>query len=265
MDLRHFFAVPLLAVASAAATAQAYQPYEGQPGKDVVWVPTTRALAERMLDLAGVTPKDYVMDLGSGDGRVVIAAAKRGARALGVEYEPDMVALARRNAAEAGVADRATFVQGDMYEADLSSATVLALFLLPANLGRLTPKFLQLPPGTRIVTNTYRIDDWVEEQQLELEGCTAWCKAYLYLVPANLAGRWQLRGATLSLTQRYQAVEGTLVSAGGREARVEGTVSGDRVRFTSGLDVYAGRLHGARLSGVVSGASGGAWSATRVK
>src|SRR5437868_10402827 len=134
-----------LLVAATPAPAQTFEPYEGQPGKDVVWVPTRPALAEKMLDLGGVTARDYVIDLGSGDGRMVIAAAKRGARALGVEYEADMVALARKGAAEAGVEDRATFIQGDMFEADLSKATVLALFLLPANLNRLVPKFLELP------------------------------------------------------------------------------------------------------------------------
>src|SRR4051812_23674379 len=178
---------------AAAAQAQPFEPYEGQPGKDVVWVPTPRALVDKMLDLAAVTPRDLVVDLGSGDGRLVIAAAKRGARALGVEYEPDMVALSRRNAAEAGVPERATFVRGDMFEADFSQASVLTLFLLPGNLRRLTPKFLELKPGTRIVTNTYKIDDWDEDKVAHAEGpCVAWCEAYLYVVPARVAGAWKL-------------------------------------------------------------------------
>src|SRR3982751_3043392 len=105
---------------SIPVQAQSFEPYEGQPGKDVVWVPTRPALAEKMLDLGGITARDFVIDLGSGDGRLVIAAAKRGARALGVEYEQEMVALARRNAAAAGVADRAQFIQGDMFQADIS-------------------------------------------------------------------------------------------------------------------------------------------------
>src|SRR6188474_499670 len=124
-------------------------PFVGQPGKDVIWVPTPYVLVEKMLDLAKVTPQDFVMDLGSGDGRNIIAAAKRGARALGVEYNPDMVEFSKRTAAAAGVAERAMFVQGDMYEADISQATVLALFLLTENLNRLAPKFLSLRPGTR--------------------------------------------------------------------------------------------------------------------
>ena len=132
----------------------------GQEGKDVVWVPTSPELLEKMLDMAKVTPQDFVMDLGSGDGRNIIAAAKRGANGLGVEFNPDMVALSEQLAREAGVSDRAKFVQGDMYAADISKATVLALFLLPHNLEQLQDKFLALPPGTRIVMNTFTLPGW---------------------------------------------------------------------------------------------------------
>ena len=264
MDFHHFAAAVLLSAASASAAAQTYQPYEGQPGKDVVWVPTSRALVEKMLDLAAVTPKDYVIDLGSGDGRMVIAAAKRGARALGVEYEADMVAIARKSAEEAGVGERARFIQGDMFEADISKATTLALFLLPANLKRLAPKFLDLPAGTRIVTNSYRIEEWSEEKQLVLDDCTTWCTAFLYIVPAKLSGSWKLPAGELRLTQNYQTLAGTLVTPAGRQSTVEGKVDGDRVRFTTGLDIYTGRVKGRQMSGEVSGASGGAWTATRI-
>jgi SAM-dependent methyltransferase len=212
-----------------------------------------------------VTAKDYVIDLGSGDGRLLIAAAKRGARALGVEYEADMVALARKNASDAGVADRAQFVQGDMFEADISQATALALFLLPGNLERLIPKFLALPGGTRIVTNTYRIRGWTDEEQVVMNDCITWCTAYLYIVPAKLSGVWRLPAGDLHLTQEYQTVSGVLVDADGRQVPVEGSVRGDRVRFTSRFDVYSGRVHGDRMNGEVSGASGGYWSATRLK
>ena len=146
------------AAADAAAQTTTFEPTPGQAGKDVVWVPTPQELVDKMLDMAKVTPQDIVMDLGSGDGRNVIAAAKRGARAIGVEYNPEMVALARRLAKEAGVSDKATFIQGDMYEADISKATVLALFLLPHNLDQLAPKFLAL--GTRIVNNTFNVTGW---------------------------------------------------------------------------------------------------------
>jgi ubiquinone/menaquinone biosynthesis C-methylase UbiE len=162
---------------------QDFKPESGQAGKDAVWVPTSPALVERMLDLAKVTADDFVIDLGSGDGRMVIAAARRGARALGVEYNPKMVQLARQLAEEAGVADRATFVEGDMFEADISKATVLALFLLPDNLRRLEPKFRAMPPGTRIVVNTFGIPEWNPETTDTIgEDCTSWCTAMLYRV-----------------------------------------------------------------------------------
>jgi SAM-dependent methyltransferase len=173
-------------VATAAAGQQVYKPEVGQQGKDVVWVPTSPELVEKMLDLAKVGPSDFVVDLGSGDGRNVIAAAKRGARALGVEYNPDMVALAQRLAAEAGVSDKATFVQGDMFEADFSEATVLALFLLPDNLERLKPKFNKLKPGSRIVLNTFGVPGWKPDLTEQVQGeCSSWCTALLYTLPAK--------------------------------------------------------------------------------
>lgn len=181
------FAVLLLTastIVQSAVQPQDFKPVSGQQGKDVVWVPTSPALVEKMLDLAKVTTDDFVIDLGSGDGRMVIAAAKRGARALGVEYNPKMVELSRQLAKEAGVADRATFVEGDMYEADLSKATVLALFLLPENLRRLEPKFRALPAGTRIVVNTFGIPEWTADATEELrEDCVSWCIAMLYRIP----------------------------------------------------------------------------------
>ena len=185
------FTTPLLCLWLAGAGAQTPSrepdgPYVGQPGKDVVWVPTPPELVEKMLDMAAVTPRDFVIDLGSGDGRNVIAAAKRGARALGVEFEAPLVELSRRHAAAEGVAERASFVQGDMFEADISQASVLALFLLPDNLARLKPKFERLRPGTRIVTNGYQIAGW-EPIEVGVAGgdCAPWCTAYLYRVPKS--------------------------------------------------------------------------------
>jgi SAM-dependent methyltransferase len=248
------------------AHPQSFEPYEGQPGKDVVWVPTRPALAEMMLDLASITPRDFVMDLGSGDGRLVIAAAKRGARALGVEYEQEMVSLARRNAAAAGVADRAQFIQGDMFQADISKATALVLFLLPTNLNRLVPKFLELPAGTRIVNNTYHIDGWDEERSVETSGeCVSWCTALLYLVPAKVAGGWRLPAGELYLTQEIQRLSGTLVAPGGGRTPVEGRVTGERIRFVLSSDVYTGRVRGNEMSGEASGAYSGFWKAARIK
>jgi SAM-dependent methyltransferase len=193
-----FVALAMCAVLSGTAAVQQPQPPEEQPrqqtyvpevgqeGKDVIWVPSPPEVIERMLDVAKVTSADFVVDLGSGDGRMVIAAAKRGARALGVEFNPDMVELSRRLATEAGVADKATFVQGDMYEADFSKATVLALFLLPRNLEQLRPKMQALAPGSRIVLNTFSVPGWNPDFTERIPGqCASWCTLHLYVVPAR--------------------------------------------------------------------------------
>lgn len=186
-------------------TGKPFEPVSGQAGKDVVWVPTPPALVEKMLDLAKVTPSDYVMDLGSGDGRNIIAAAKRGARALGVEYNPAMVELSKQIADQEGVDGKAQFIQGDMYEADISQATVLALFLLPENLDKLVGRFLDLAPGTRIVLNTFGIRGWNPDRSERAGvGCGAWCDALLYIVPARAAGRWQLAEGSLLLEQNFR-------------------------------------------------------------
>jgi hypothetical protein len=185
-----FLALFLGAAGAAQPSQEPDEPYVGQPGKDVIWVPTPPTLVEKMLDMAAVTPADFVIDLGSGDGRNVIAAAKRGARALGVEYDGNLVQISRRRATAEGVAERASFVEGDMFEADISQATVLALFLLPDNLAQLKPKFERLRPGTRIVTNGYQIAGW-EANEAGVAGgdCAPWCMAYLYIVPPSAANR----------------------------------------------------------------------------
>jgi SAM-dependent methyltransferase len=172
-----------VAVSAQQSTTKPFEPTVGQAGKDVVWVPSPEATVEKMLDIAKVTPQDYVIDLGSGDGRNIIAAARRGARGHGVEYNPDMVELSNRRAKEAGVADKVRFVQGDMYEADISKATVMALFLLPENLRRLKSKFEALPPGSRIVSNTFSIEGWEPVYTETLPNCTSWCTVMLYIVP----------------------------------------------------------------------------------
>src|SRR5262245_15660597 len=164
------FALLLVGASNLSAQNPNFEPTPGQAGKDVVWVPTPQALVEKMLDMAQVTPADIVYDLGSGDGRNVIGAAKRGATAFGVEYNPDMVALSRRNAAAAGVTGKATFIEGDMFTADISKATVMALFLLPDNLTRLRDTFMRLRPGTRMVLNTFGIPDWDPDEKVTIEG-----------------------------------------------------------------------------------------------
>jgi len=258
-------AVCLVPIAGGALLAQeaekAYEPTVGQEGKDVVWVPTPHVLTERMLDMAKVTPQDYVMDLGSGDGRNVIAAARRGARGRGVEYNPDMVALSRRIAAKEGVDGKAVFVQGDMYEADISEATVLALFLLPENLSRLTPKFLDLKPGSRIVANGFGIEGWDADETSRVEGdCEQWCTAYLYIVPAKAAGSWTLPRGTLTLQQSFQKLTGSLESDGRTLPVTNGRLHGDQISFTAGGTEYAGRVDGDGMTGADS-----AWSAVRVR
>ena len=256
---------PALAFAQSG-TGESFHPTPGQPGKDVVWVPTPHALVEKMLDMARVTAQDYVIDLGSGDGRNVIAAAKRGAKALGVEYNPEMVELARRNAAREGVADVARFVQGDMFEADISQATVLALFLLPANLDKLKDKFLALPAGTRIVNNGYKIFGWEEAETGHSNVyCITWCTAYLYIVPAQVAGAWRLPAGELHFEQAFQALTGRLATADGRTLPVQGSVKGERVYFSVGLDTYSGRVRGDEMSGAASGSVSGYWKAARVR
>lgn len=252
----HLLGAALAAVlaTSAAAGAQTasggYEPKVGQPGKDVVWVPTPPEMVERMMDLAKVTTADLVVDLGSGDGRNVIAAAKRGARARGVEYNPDLVELSRRRAAEEGVAERATFVQGDMYEADFSDATVLALFLLPENLRKLMPKFVELKPGTRIVANTFGLSGWTPEATTRLEdGCRSWCEAMLYIVPARVQGAWTFQGGTLDLQQVHQTITGTLTKDGEVVPIESATIRGDAIGFTAAGVRYTGRVKGDRIEG----------------
>jgi SAM-dependent methyltransferase len=267
---RLFFALFIVSVVCNGALAQApdkpYEPVVGQEGKDVVWVPTPYVLVEKMLDMARVTPQDFVIDLGSGDGRNVIAAAKRGARALGVEYNPDMVALSRHIAAKEGVAEKAAFVQGDMYEADISQATVLALFLLTENLNKLAPKFLDLKAGTRIVVNGFRISGWDADATDRSDGdCGSWCTAYLYIVPAKVAGTWRLPQGELKLEQSYQKVTGTLTAGGRMLPITNGVLRGDQITFNAGEAEYTGRVNGDAMEGSVKGGAAGSWAATRAR
>lgn len=260
-----------LAVASMTAAGLAQEPYTprvGQPGKDVVWVPTPPELVEKMLDLAQVTKDDYVIDLGSGDGRNIIAAARRGARGLGVEFNPEMVALSQRLAEAAGVADRATFAQGDMFEADISKATVMAIYLLPANLEELLPKFQALVPGTRIVSNTFGFQEWDPDARATVEGgaCSNWCEALLWIVPASAAGAWRLGDTeTLTLTQLHQVLYGSL-RIGDRDVPLTGArMRGYDITFTAGDRVYSGRVSGQTMAGTVTDADGARpWRATRL-
>jgi SAM-dependent methyltransferase len=233
----------------AQAQEKPFEPTVGQAGKDVVWVPTPPELVEKMMDMAKVGPNDIVMDLGSGDGRNIIAAAKRGATAIGVEFNPDMVALSNRLAKEAGVADKARFVEGDMFTADISKATVMALFLLPDNLRRLTDKFYNLRPGSRLVLNTFAIPDWEADETETISGeCVSWCTSLLYYVPAKVGGTWKTAQGELTLNQDFQNVSGTLVR-NGQTVTVSGKLRGDQITLTAGNTTMAGRVNGDRIEG----------------
>ena len=252
--------VPVFAAAAFAQGTQApFEPQVGQAGKDVVWVPTPQALVEKMLDMAEVTPQDFLMDLGSGDGRTVITAARRGLRAEGIEYNPDMVALASRNAAAAGLSERATFTNADLFETDFSGAQVITMFLLPQINMKLRPAILDMAPGTRIVSNSFTMEDWQPDQTERLDECNAWCTAHLWIVPAKVAGTWQLPQGTLTLTQQFQELSGIL----GSTPLTAGRMRGDAITFTIGTAVFDGRVQGDTMSGRITGGVDGVFSGTK--
>jgi hypothetical protein len=242
------------------APVKTYEPSVGQAGKDVVWVPTPQPVVDKMLDLAQVTAKDFVIDLGSGDGRTVITAAKRGARALGIEYNPEMVELSKRNAAAAGVGDKADFVKADLFESDFSKATVITMFLLPSINMQLRPKLLELKPGTRIASNSFTMEDWEADESVTVSDCdSSWCTAHFWIVPAKIEGTWQTPDGELTLTQKFQMVSGTL----GSSPISEGRLRGDELTFSAGGARYTGRVNGSVIEGKITGAKGGAFTATR--
>lgn len=243
----------------AAAKADGYVPDVGQDGKDVIWVPTPQALVDKMLDMAQVTPRDRLMDLGSGDGRTVITAAQRGLRAKGIEYNPDLVALSRSNAAKAGVASRATFEVADLFETDLSQADVITMFLLSTINEKLRPRLLELAPGTRIVSNTFRMGDWEPDaSETVTEACQTYCNALLWIVPAKVGGQWDMDGRTLLLEQQYQMLTGKLGASEITDARMDGRA----ISFTVDGVRYTGEVAGATIRGSAVGK--GEWSARRI-
>lgn len=270
------FALPGAVYAqSPAKPAAEYTPSVGQEGKDVIWVPTPQALVEKMLDMAKLTAKDIHYDLGSGDGRTVIAAAKRGAQATGVEYNADMVALSDRIAAKEGIAGKVKFIRGDIFETDFSNATVITLYLLPTLNLKLRPTILKMKPGTRVVSHAFSMDDWQADQTENVEGRTA----YLWIVPAPVEGtwRWKVSGSgpgeyELMLRQQFQNVEG-LVRLDGKMGQLRNVrLQGDQINFTvfelAGSNPirrdFTGRVNGKTIEGTVKLPGGEAkWSATR--
>jgi hypothetical protein len=232
-----------------AAKPDAFEPVSGQPGKDVIWVPTPQDTVERMLDMAGAKPGDYVIDLGSGDGRTVITAAKRGIRAFGVEFNPKMVALSRRNAEKENVTKLATFVEGDIFKTDFSKATVLTMYLLPQLNLRLRPTILKMKPGTRVVSHSFHMEDWKADAAFDTSGgkCEEFCSAYFWVVPASVQGTWRLRQGRLKLDQKFQTFTGTLRTRGKTLKIEDGRVRGEEITFTAGGTKYIGTVKGKRM------------------
>jgi hypothetical protein len=261
------FGITVLALAlSAAISANAqsqsgkdFQPEVGQAGKDVVWVPTPQVLVDKMLDMAKVTPNDYVIDLGSGDGRTVITAAKRGAKALGIEYNPDMVELSKRAAEKEGVSDRASFMKADLFGTDFSQAQVITMFLLPSINLKLRPKILDMKPGTRVVSNSFDMEEWKPDETANVEGCSNWCTAHLWIVPAKVGGTWKLPKGELTIKQSFQMITGTLNTGNGSNT-INGNLNGDQINFSAGGAQYSGRVNGNSME---LSASGNKLTATR--
>jgi Methyltransferase domain len=248
------FAVAVAALLYAQQATDTYKPVVGQAGKDVVWVPTPQDLVDTMLDMAKVTPQDLLMDLGSGDGRTVITAAKRGARAMGVEYNPQMVQLSKTAAAAERLGDKATFVQADLFTVDLSRASVITMFLLPTINLKLRPTLLELKPGTRVVSNTFDMGEWQPDdtKMIGPDGCS-WCTAHLWIVPAKVHGAWRTVQGNLRITQSFQMISGTLGTT-----PIAGKVTGDQIAFRAASTSYTGRVNGNTIQG-------SNWTASRIE
>lgn len=277
---RHFFAslCCVLLVSSlasgptAANTVQedghSYKPTVGQVGKDVVWVPTSQELIDIMLDMAELKPDDKLVDLGSGDGRTVISAAKRGIATRGIEYNPDLVALARSIALQEGVADRVILEEGDIFESDFSDATVVTMFLLPKLNMRLRPILLEMPAGTRVISNSFLMEDWQpDETRKTSEDCSGHCIAYKWVVPAKVAGTWKMQDESgerkLVLNQKFQEVEGEIHENGRSTALTDGSINGTRLSFRIDDRHYEAQIDGSRLQGTIDGKHN--WKAEQVR
>jgi len=265
----------LLVFSFAGPALAQFQPQVGQSGKDVIWVPTPDDVVERMLTMAQVTPNDFVWDLGAGDGKIAIMAAKKfGARATGIEYNADMVKHANDNAQKAGVAGsgqgKAVIRHGDIFATDFTSATVITLYLLPALNMKLRPQILSMRPGTRVVSHSFSMEDWEADEISTLDGR----RAYFWLVPANVMGTWNIEAAgqrtEMTLEQTFQKISGNLalgaMHAGLREPKLRGSaisfsyVGQDRVRRD-----FSGRVNGGKMEGTFRDEKGveGKWSATK--
>jgi SAM-dependent methyltransferase len=253
--------------ALAQSAAKPAKPLVGQEGKDAIWVPTPGALIELMLDLAKVTAQDTVVDLGSGDGRAVIAAAKRGATARGIEYDANLVAISKASAEKAGVSGKASFERADMFVTDFSEASVVVLFLLPDLNIKLRPSILNMKPGTRVVSNTFEMGGWLPDHTASLrEECDFFfCRALLWIVPAKIAGEWSLDAdgvpGTMSLKQEFQTFGGTVRTGDTVTPVTGGRLAGDSLTFTAAGNEFAGKVRGDTIEGATK--SGTTWKAKR--
>jgi len=229
-----------------------YVPEIGQNGKDVVWVPTPQELVDTMLSMAGLTPDDFVIDLGAGDGRTVITAAKRGARALGIEYNPDLVALSKRNAEIEGVSDKAEFIKADLFEYDLSNATIITMFLLPKINLKLRPRLLELKPGTRIVSNTFTMGEWEPDYEVTTdENWNSWNTALMWVIPARVEGLWELGQDQLFISQKFQMIHGKFIS-GDKESDIRnGRLYGNEITFMIDDVLYTGYVSENKMEGTI--------------
>ncbi len=243
---------------SLAQSGKPYEPQVGQQGKDVIWVPTPDEIVERMLRMAQATSNDYVVDLGAGDGKIAIMAAKKfGAKSMGIEYNPEMAKHAQSNAEKAGVADKARIVQGDIFASDFKTATVVTMYLLPALNLKLRPTILSMKPGTRVVSHSFTMDDWEADEISSVDGR----RAYFWIVPANVQGTWRITlpgGAIQEVTfdQRYQKIEGHVqlgtVQGGLREARLSGqNIAFAYVDAAGVRRAFNGRVNGTAMEGMV--------------
>jgi len=246
-----------------SAAAKQYTPSVGQQGKDVVWVPTSQTLVDRMLEMAQLTAEDRLVDLGSGDGRLVITAAKRGAASRGIEFNPDLVAISKRAAQTEGVAQRATFEQADIFESDFSDASVVTLFLLPSLNLRLRPTLLDMKPGTRVVSNSFAMEAWEPDESVEVkENCTNYCHAYKWIVPAKVAGTWKLGERELQLTQTFQMLDGTLSDGADKRRISNARLNGADITFSVDGQTYSGKVDNEQMRGTMNGKTN--WTARRV-
>jgi hypothetical protein len=258
-------------LAAPAAAQPRFEPQVGQSGKDVIWVPSPDDVVDRMLTMAQVTPNDFVIDLGSGDGKIAIAAARKfGARALGIEYNPDMVKLSQDNARAAGVAEKASFRRADIFATDFTQATVITMYLLPALNMKLRPQLLQMRPGTRIASHSFSMEDWEADEISSLDGR----RAYFWVVPANVMGGWSLdagaQKADINLEQTFQKIHGTVqlgqTHAGLRDARLRGAAIAFSYVDPAGVRRdFTGTVSGTRMEGSFRDQKGaeGRWTATK--